>query len=296
VDTDPETFAVNLEDLKRQATEQTVGVIIVHIGGIISPEIEAIRAWCDQKGYWLFEDAAHAHGSALNGHLAGSFGIAGSYSFFATKVMTCGEGGMVVTSDDDLAHQVALYRNHGKPEPWVSYHTHLGSNWRMSEITAAIALARLARLDEMIEARDRLATRYTALLAERVPILHPVLPKGRCSWYKYIVVLPEGIDRATVKQRMKERGISLAGEVYSTPLHQQPVLAYLAADGPYPHADDVCQHHICLPIYPGLSDESAEQVVSALAEVIVELASSAHNRIRREALAVSTGETARQLR
>jgi perosamine synthetase len=274
VDTDPKTLAVSLEELKKRATEQTVGVIIVHIGGIISPEIEDIQAWCDQQGYWLFEDAAHAHGSALDGHFAGSFGIAGSYSFFATKVMTCGEGGMVVTNDDGLAQEVALYRNHGKPEPWVSYHTHLGSNWRMNELTAPIALARLARLDEMIAARERLATRYTALLAEKIPALHPVLPQGRCSWYKYIVMLPKGVDRAVVKQQMKERGIGLAGEVYATPLHQQPVLARLAADGPYHHADDVCRRHICLPIYPDLTEEDAEQVVSTLAEVIDGLDSS----------------------
>lgn len=268
VDTDPKTFSVSLKELQKRATSSTVGVILVHIGGIISPEMEAIRTWCKQQGYWLFEDAAHAHGSRLNGCSAGSFGIAGSYSFFATKIMTCGEGGMLVTNDDDLAKQFVLYRNHGKPKQWESYHIRLSSNYRMSEITAAVALAQLSRLDNFIAARERIAVQYTNLLSQRIPILHPVLPQDRCSWYKYIVMLPEHVNRAVVKQYMKERGISLAGEVYETPLHQQPVLSHLAFDGPYPQADAICRRHICLPIYPGLTEEQIEEVVLSLGYAI----------------------------
>lgn len=266
VDADPTTFSVSLEELQRRATPQTAGVIVVHIGGIISSQMEAIRQWCDSRGYWLFEDAAHAHGSHLEGHSAGTFGIAGSYSFFATKVMTSGEGGIIVTDDDDLAEQCALYRNHGKPKPWVSYHSHLGSNYRMSEVTAAIAAVQLASLDEKIVQRERIAKRYSALLEKEVPGLRPLLPRGRSSWYKYILMLPPEFDRAEVKGRMKEKGIDLPGEVYELPLHRQPALAHLLDGESFPHADYICRQHICLPIYPGITDEQIERVVLALAE------------------------------
>lgn len=267
-DIDPATLAPGLGELQNRANSETVGVILVHIGGIISPAIVAIREWCDEQGYWLFEDAAHAHGSTFGGRFAGSFGKVGSYSFFATKVMTCGEGGMIVTDDDELAHYFTLYRNHGKPYPWVSYHTHLGSNYRMSETTAAIALAQLSRLDDMVAARTRVAERYTSLLAEYIPTLHPVLPSERSSWYKYIVILPQDYDRSLIKQQMKERGVDLPGGVYDIPLHQQPVLAHLADDGPYVQADQICRQHLCLPIYPSLTDEQVEYVVLTLAAVM----------------------------
>lgn len=267
VDADPTTFSVSLEELQRRATPQTVGVVIVHIGGIITPQIEAIRQWCDKRGYWLFEDAAHAHGSQLGERSAGTFGIAGSYSFFATKVMTSGEGGMIVTDDGHLAEQLVLYRNHGKPKPWVSYHSHLGSNYRMSEVTAAIAAVQLASLDEKIVQRERIAKRYSALVEKEVPMLRPLLPMGRSSWYKYILMLPQEFDRDEVKGRMKEKGIDLPGEVYELPLHRQPALAHLLDRESFPHADYVCRQHICLPIYPGITDEQVERIVLALAEV-----------------------------
>src|SRR5688500_13326504 len=175
VDADAATFSVRLEDLQRRRTPETVGVIVVHIGGIVTSEIDAIRRWCDDQGLWLFEDCAHAHGSAWNDRRAGTFGRLAGFSFFATKVMTCGEGGMITTNDDAIAEQARLLRNHGKPQPWVSYHTHLGANWRMSEINAILGLSQLRRLDEFIAWRERIAASYTAWLRE-IPDVTPILP------------------------------------------------------------------------------------------------------------------------
>lgn len=269
VDTAPETFSVSLDELKRRFTKDTVGVIAVHIGGIITPEIENIRAWCDEKGLWLVEDAAHAHGSEWQGKRAGTFGLVGAYSFFATKVMTSGEGGMIVTDDEDLAKKMLLMRNHGKPDPWVSYHTHLGSNWRMSELNAILGLTQLKHLDEFIAWREKTAKLYTEWLQE-MPELVPVLPPDRSSWYKYIVLLPKGIDRGTFKQKMKEQGVSLPGEVYEIPLHRQPVLKGMA-DGEFPLADDVCSRHICLPLYYGMTEDEAKFVFNTLKNVFKEV-------------------------
>jgi perosamine synthetase len=271
VDTDPRTFGVSLAELRKRITKNTVGVILVHVGGIITPEIMEIRSWCGRQGLWLFEDAAHAHGSAYQGRFAGTFGIAGSYSFFATKIITSGEGGIIVTDDDRVAEAARLYRNHGKPQPWVTYNTHPGSNWRMSDITAAVALSQLGRLDDIIAIREKLAAQYTGLLRRYLPDLVPVLPSDRSSWYKYILLLPPGIKRDEVKNRLKARGIGLPGEVYEIPIHRQPIAAEYGFTGEFPQADDLCARHICLPIYPVLTAGQVAAVVEGLASVLNEL-------------------------
>lgn len=266
VDVDPTTFSVSLAALQGAVTPETVGVIVVHIGGIITPEIEAIRRWCDERGLWLFEDAAHAHGSKLNGRMAGRFGRAAAYSFFATKVMTSGEGGMLVTDDDELAQRARGLRDYGKPDPWVSFHTEIGSNWRMAEFCAAVGVVHLRRLDLFVAWREKIASLYTELLRD-VPEVLPVLPAGRSSWYKYIVLLPGGLDRERLRAALKERGVRLSGGVYDTPLHRQPVFEALT-DGQFPVADDVCARHVCLPLYYGMREEEARYVVGTLKEAI----------------------------
>lgn len=272
VDIDAGTFAVSLADLQKRRTANTAGVIVVHIGGIITPEMNDIRQWSEDDGLWLFEDCAHAHGSEIDGQKAGTFGIAGGYSFFATKVMTTAEGGMIVTGDADFAQQARLLRNHGKPQPWVSYHTHFGSNWRMSELNAVLGLSQLKRLNELIAWRRKIADLYTRWLQD-LPELTSVLPPPttHSSWYKYIVLLPPGADRAALKRRMKEQGVSLSGEVYETPLHHQPIFQEMA-DGGFPVASDVCARHICLPLYHGMTDDEARFVVDTLENTLRETA------------------------
>lgn len=272
VDTDPKTMSISLEGIKKQYTEDTVGVIIVHIGGIITPEIENIKAWCDEKGIWLFEDAAHAHGSVYNSKQAGMFGIAASYSLFATKVITCGEGGYVVTNDDELAKKMRLYRNHGKGEAWVTYNSSIGNNYRMSDIVATIALNQFSHLDEIIMKREKIADYYTKYLKEHMEELQVILPQEKSSWYKYSVILPDGISRDNVKEKMKETGIELQGEVYGIPLHQQPATQYIGEGLQFPNADYICKQSICLPIYPDLKREEQEFVVKQLCSIIKELA------------------------
>jgi len=262
VDIDPATAAPSLEIMERSVTPDTAGVIIVHVGGLITPEIRAISDWCRGSGLWLFEDCAHAHGSTLEFGRAGTFGIGGAFSFFSTKVMTCGEGGMVVTNDKDLAKRVALLRNYGKPEPWTTYSTELGANWRLNELAAAVGVVQLRRLDEMIEWRRRIADFYTQKLA-CVSELKLVLPSGSSSWYKYIVLLPKGIDRDSLRRAAKERGVAFSGGVYDLPLHRQPVFDG-RVDGEFPGADDFCSRHICLPIYYKMTTEQAECVVDTL--------------------------------
>src|SRR4051812_27061530 len=114
VDCDPATMSFDLEDVRAQLTPDTAAIIAVHIGGLISPALTALAALCDEHGVALVEDAAHAHGSALDGRSPGSFGIAGAFSFYPTKVIAGGEGGMIVTNDDTIAEEARTYRDQGK--------------------------------------------------------------------------------------------------------------------------------------------------------------------------------------
>lgn len=267
VDADADTFGISLAGVQAAATPQTAGVIVVHIGGVITPAIEAIRQWCDQRGIWLFEDAAHAHGSCLGGMMAGRFGKAAAYSFFATKVMTSGEGGMLITDDDTLAQRARGLRDYGKIDPWVSYHTEVGANWRMSEFCAAVGLVHLGRLEEFRSWREEIAALYTAEL-RNVPGVMPVQPAGKSSWYKYIVLLPLGVDRERLRAALQAKDVSLSGGVYDIPLHRQPI--FERSGGEFPVADDICRRHICLPIYFGMTIQEVRYVVTALRSALAE--------------------------
>jgi dTDP-4-amino-4,6-dideoxygalactose transaminase len=270
LDCDPRTMAVSIEDLAAQIGPRTAGVIVVHIGGLVTPDIEAIRRLCAERGIWLLEDAAHAHGSTMGGRMAGTFGVAGAFSFYPTKVMTAGEGGMIVTDDERLRDEALIYRDQGKASFTQNAHTRLGSNWRMSELHAAVALSQLARLDEFIAHRQRIARVYDAALADGRLGLRPLaVPEGaRCNYYKYVVYLPDGIDRAALKRLLREEyDIGLSGEVYETPLHEQPVFASYR-DRSLPGAEYLCARHICLPISAVMTEEQARFVIDALADAV----------------------------
>lgn len=263
VDIDPLTFSPSIADLEDAWKPDTVGLIIVHMGGIISPAIIQIRDWCKQKGIWLFEDCAHAHGSLFQGIHSGRFGFAGAFSFFATKVITSGEGGMLITDDDNLAQDIRLHRNLGKPELWQNYHLLLGTNARMGEFNALLGRVQLNHLDEFINWREKVANQYTELL-KNCPDLRPILPEDRNSWYKYIVMLPHHVKREELKLVLKQNGVSLAGEIYELPLHRQPALANIFSGKSYPKAEDICAQHVCLPIYYGMTPEEVEFVIQSL--------------------------------
>jgi dTDP-4-amino-4,6-dideoxygalactose transaminase len=266
-DVDPDTLAPRLADLAAVATLDTAAVMLVHMGGLVTHETPDIVRWCRRNNIALVEDAAHGHGSLLGGQHAGTFGTAGAFSFFATKVMTAGEGGMVVTDDSDLAAEIRLYRNLGKAEAWVSLHSRMGTNGRMSELAAVIGRHQLARLDEHVLARRSVADAYAHALAD-VPGVTLLEPWHPYSGYKVVCQLAPDIDRAALKNRLAAAGVQLAGEVYADPLHHQPVLAEQYGQRRFPGAEMACSRQVCLPVYPTLDADRLQYVADAVTQCL----------------------------
>lgn len=267
-DVDPRTLALSPQSLEAALTPDTAAVVLVHIGGLITPAVDALREVCDRRGVPLVEDAAHAHGSSYEGRSAGSFGLAGAFSFYPTKVTTSGEGGMILTGSAELAEEARIHRDQGKGSFTTNHHVREGYSWRMSELNAAVGTVHLRRLKEFVETRRRVAQRYDEALAALggpVPVAEPRGCRG--NYYKYVALLPAGVDRAAFKRAVAEDfGVRLSGEVYDLPLHHQPVLGPHRG-APLPVAEDVCARQICLPVHSDMTEEETDLVIEAVSAV-----------------------------
>lgn len=272
VDSDPETLSISLKNLEERLTVDTAGVIVVHIAGMVTTEMPAIRSFCRERGLFLLEDAAHAQGSTLHGRFAGTFGDVGSFSFYPTKVMTSAEGGMIVSDCEDIRKEAAIYRDQGKASFLTNLHTRVGYNWRMSEPHAIIGHSQLNRLEEFVASRNFIARLYDKKLKDVAGVSSFPVPTGcRSNYYKYVALLDQPVDRSDLKRILREEyGVALSGEVYETPCHLQPVFEDYR-DGEFPVAEDLCRRHICLPIYVGMTEEEAHYVLSSLAAVLTTL-------------------------
>jgi perosamine synthetase len=222
VDCNRDDLCMSLDDFERKAREHSPrAAVLVHIGGHLAFDVEQIAAHCRAEGIFLIEDCAHAHGARWNDRRPGSWGDAGVYSFYATKTISTGEGGMLVSSNEDLLDHARAFRNYGKPGYGVA-----GLNFRMSEFTAALGLVQTERLDAIVArknevARELLDARYPSRLE---------LPDGMVSGlYKYIVFEP--IERST-------------GKVYDRPCHR-----IMSTRDILPNTDWVAENHWCVPLY-----------------------------------------------
>jgi len=273
-DIDPKTLCIDVENVQENSTSKTKGVVVVHVGGLICPDIKAIREVGDDNKLFLIEDAAHAHGSSIDGEPAGSLGDVGCFSFYPTKVMTTGEGGMITTNCDDVAERARILRDQGKENFASSMIVDLGYNWRMQEISAAIGLVQLRRLREIVERRNMIASCYDGEFG-RASGLKPIDTPDNIvnNYYKYVLALAPGIDRDGLKKKLREKGVRCGGEVYWPPLHLQPLYQRLLGTkkGDFPNAEDVCGRMICPPMYTGMNMEEAEYVVEKFKEALAEV-------------------------
>ncbi|MEO2043870.1 MAG: DegT/DnrJ/EryC1/StrS family aminotransferase, partial [Nitrospinaceae bacterium] len=241
-----EDLCMSVEDLKRKVTPNTKVVIVVHIGGYIAFQIEEIAAFCEEKGITLIEDCAHVHGGSWKGKTGGHFGFAGAYSFYATKTMPLGDGGMVVSRDKAFLDWLEKYRNYGKEviEGVVTYPIKTGFNYRMNEFTAALGIVQLERLPMILDWKRRLAAKYDKIFKNKVQ-----LPEGMVSgFYKYIVF---GYPDLKAKTGQVFGGNDLG-----------PAIEGIQADTP--NSLWVTENHQCPPMYYGW--EHAENNIDGLKE------------------------------
>lgn len=246
-------------------------VITVHIGGFVSSRLPELAALCARRGVALIEDCAHAHGAKLDGKMVGAHGVAASYSFFMTKPLTSGEGGIVTTEKAELASAISEIMNYGKTAQGV--HVRAGFNHRISEFNAGIALWATRHADRIIGARRAIARRYDELLANQRGLTIVRVPRCEPAYYKYVVRIANG-RRDEVKARLRdEHGIEPVGGVYEALCHEEPYFRsipdrVLGLGEPYPQATAVARDHLCLTLYPGVPDDVPARVAAALAAVL----------------------------
>jgi perosamine synthetase len=268
VDVELDGLGLSPADLRRQLDRHpdVAAVVPVHIAGVVSPALDEVLAVCAERGIPVVEDAAHALGASLGDRAAGSLGRFGAFSLYPTKVVTSGEGGLVSCSDPADLTVVQRYRDQGKASFTTNEHAVLGSNWRMSEVHAAVGIAHLSRIASMLDERRALAARYDALLAG-VPRIEPYRVPGGVvgNYYKYVAFLDDGVDRDELRRRLRDRhGVALAGGVYDLLVPDQPYFGGRFATGAYPNARWFADRHVCLPLFPGLTHDQQTAVVAGL--------------------------------
>lgn len=271
-DMNAETLGIDVEDVKRKVTAKTAGVIVVHIAGLVCPQINELKQFCREKGLFLLEDSAHAHGAMMDGKKAGTFGDAGCFSFYPTKVMTSCEGGMIITNNQALAEQARCLRTCGQNAERQA--VMLGHNWRMNEVTAIIGKHQLENLELFLGKRNQVARWYEAALADIEGItLFKVPANFRHSYYKYPVKLADEIDRLELAAVLKEKYGIETGHVYYPPCHLHPFYkeTYGTKEGDLPTSERVLKKVMCLPMHYGVTEQNVEYIRDALVSSISEL-------------------------
>ena len=220
----------------------------------------------------VIEDSCEALGATYKGHNAGTLGDYGVFGFYPNKQITTGEGGMIITDDEDAALFMRALRNQGRApgDTWLQ-HTHLGYNYRLDELSAALGIAQMKRLDELIAKRDRVANWYNERLSELPGVEPPQIAAytTRVSWFVYVVRFATGLDRNAIARRLGERGIP--ARPYFLPIHLQPYMVerFGYQEGAFPVTEDLGRRGLALPFSGVMEEGQVERVYQALREVIV---------------------------
>ncbi len=267
-----ETLCIDPDDAQKRITSKTRGIMVVHVGGLVCPQIRELREICQDHDLFLIEDAAHAHGATIDGKKAGNLGDVGSFSFFPTKVMTTCEGGMITTDDQEFASNARRMRNHGRDEKTGLVVT-LGYNWLMDEIRAVIGIHQLEQIEKFVEKRNEIAKRYNKGLQE-IEGAEPVFTPSniRNSYYKYPVYVSDGIDPSRLTQFLKSEYHVDIGNIYYPPCHLMPLYKemFRYRGGELPVSEHVLKRVITLPMHVQMTDSEITRVLKGLAAGIEE--------------------------
>jgi len=266
-DIDPRTFNIDPADAAKKITAKTKALIPVHMFGQPA-NMDALKEIAEDKGIALVEDAAQAHGAEYKGQKAGSIGDMGCFSFYATKNMTAGEGGMITTSDAELARKARLLINHGQSQKY--HHDTLGYNYRITELCAAIGSVQLKKLDEFNTKRRENAQLLTQGIRKFTGLTVPHVDKGvKHVFHQYVVRVEDNYPRGRdeLADRLAERGVGVAVH-YPIPIYRQPLYQKLGYEGTAcPNTEDTCMRVLSLPVHPLVDGKDIEYILDVLKEV-----------------------------
>jgi len=270
VDSEPETWNMDVSQIEEKITDRTKAIMVVHIYGH-PVDMDPVMKIADEYSLYVIEDAAEAHGAEYRGRKAGSIGHVGCFSFYANKIITTGEGGMIVTNDDEIAERARFIKDLYFPKGKRIYlHEDIGFNYRMTNLQAAIGLAQLERIDDFVEMRRRNAYLYNEYLKDVGGIgLPPEKPLAKNVYWLYsILVEPDfGMSRDKLMEELDKRGIET--RPFFIPMHKQPVFRKMGLfEGEsYPVAEELSNKGMHLPSSSSLKEEEIRYVVDCIKEI-----------------------------
>lgn len=255
VDIEEDSLNINPDLIESSITPRTKAIMPVHLFG--NPcDMAAIMSIAADHGLVVIEDACQAHGATIGDRKVGTYGT-GCFSFYPTKNITSGEGGMVITDNEAVAERLRLIRNHGSSQRYI--HTTLGYNLRMSDIHAALGIVQMKRLEEFTQKRISNAR----FLMENLPeVVLPQVQQGCRAVFHHFVIRVPG-DRDGFVQRLRERDVD-AGVYYPIPIHKQPVYKEMGYEDSLPVVEKVSNEVVSLPVHPGVSQEDLVTIVKAV--------------------------------
>ncbi|MHA1626932.1 MAG: DegT/DnrJ/EryC1/StrS family aminotransferase, partial [Candidatus Asgardarchaeia archaeon] len=267
------SYNIDPEDVRRRISKRTKAILAVHIFGLPA-DMKVLKEIAEENDLYLVEDCAQAHGAYIDGKHVGTFGDVGIFSFYATKNMMSGEGGMIVTESDEIAERCKSIKNHGRGPEGGYMHYVVGYNYRMTDLHAAIAVAQLKKLPEMLKIRERNARIVKEYIEDLDIIGLQEVPKGykHANYIFAPYIKDEKVRREEVIEELKKRGIS-SRSIYSIPSYRQP--AYLNVKNwrwakfvKYPdyskvslkNTEKICSSHFEVPIHPRISEKDANYI------------------------------------
>lgn len=270
VEMDPHSFCLDTDDLLSRINSRTAGIVVIHLAGQIYPDIDEVREVASQKGLFVIEDCSHAHGATIDDRKAGSLVDAACFSFYPTKLMTTGTGGMLTTDNGELAAYARSLRHHGQGDSLEDIEN-LGNDWCMTEIGAVLGAYQLARLEENVEYRNRVVEWYRRELVDVDFLEIPqTMERYRHSYYKLPVLLAPELDKKQLCRRLLTDFHIETGSLYDPPCHLQPVFRRVLRcyEGMFPIAESVLRRQICLPIHSQISEGDVRYLSSVLQSVV----------------------------
>lgn len=271
-DVDPKTYNIDSDDIRRKITDRTKAIIAVHLAG--QPcDMDAIHSIAREHGLIVIEDGAHALGSVYKGKKVGSLSDMTTFSFHPVKPITTGEGGMIVTDNEDFYKKMVLFRSHGitrddsmmtrNDGPWFYQQFDLGYNYRITDIQCALGCSQMKKLDRFLARRKEIVARYNEAFADCDNIITPYqLSDTESGWHLYIVQV-KNCDRRQVFENMREKGIGV--NVHYIPVYMHPYYQEHGYENVHcANAEEIYSHIISLPLYPGLTSEQQDYVIDTL--------------------------------